>query len=229
MNAAFWSELEHRIAKYDLLCHPFYQAWSAGKLTREDLREYAANYWHHVSAFPTYLSAFHARLDDAELRRTVVQNLADEEGIDSPDGKPHSELWMDFACAMGADHKSVRSGTPVQEVSELVNDFRTCMSGPVAAALATLYAYESQVPRIAAEKRKGLRELYDADDVACRYFALHETADVHHANVWRSELQAVLSRAPEEAEGALNAAEQSAQALWRALDGIERERLARVN
>ena len=29
----FFSQLEARIAKFDLLCHPFYQAWSHGKLT----------------------------------------------------------------------------------------------------------------------------------------------------------------------------------------------------
>ena len=29
----FFQQLESRIAKYDLLCHPFYKAWSAGQLT----------------------------------------------------------------------------------------------------------------------------------------------------------------------------------------------------
>jgi len=40
MNSAeFFLHLEASIAKYDLLCHPFYKAWSAGELTRDDLRE----------------------------------------------------------------------------------------------------------------------------------------------------------------------------------------------
>ena len=34
----FFQQLDARIAKYDLLCHPFYNAWSAGRLTRHDLR-----------------------------------------------------------------------------------------------------------------------------------------------------------------------------------------------
>jgi pyrroloquinoline-quinone synthase len=37
----FFEQLDARIAKYDLLCHPFYKAWSAGELTRKDLRQYA--------------------------------------------------------------------------------------------------------------------------------------------------------------------------------------------
>src|SRR5258708_39951804 len=52
-NAGFWSRFEERVAPFNLLQHPFYQAWSKGELTREDLREYAAEDWHHVSAFPT--------------------------------------------------------------------------------------------------------------------------------------------------------------------------------
>src|SRR4029453_13607426 len=102
----FWTELENRIAKYDLLCHPFYQAWSKGELTREELYAYAQQYLPHVAAFPTYLSTFHAQLTDSKLRRRIAENLADEEGIGSPDGRPHSDLWRDFAngmCAASAD------------------------------------------------------------------------------------------------------------------------------
>ena len=97
----FFSALDSRIARYNLLEHPFYQAWSKGELTRDELRAYASEYWHHVSAFPTYLSALHARLGDGTLRRTVLANLADEEGL--PGGRPHSDLWMDFAAGMGAE------------------------------------------------------------------------------------------------------------------------------
>ncbi len=48
----FFQQLDARIAKYDLLRHPFYKAWAAGELTREDLQEYAREYYHHVEAFP---------------------------------------------------------------------------------------------------------------------------------------------------------------------------------
>src|SRR5690348_78188 len=104
-SAVFFSALDARVDRYDLLKHPFYQAWSNGELTRDDLREYAAEYWHHVSAFPTYLSALHSRLPDGGLRRMVLENLCDEEG--QRDGRPHSDLWMDFARGMGAAEAEV--------------------------------------------------------------------------------------------------------------------------
>src|SRR6202012_6045065 len=124
-QAGFWSRFEERVAPFNLLQHPFYQAWSKGELTREDLREYASEYWHHVSAFPTYLSALHSRLEDAPLRRIVLENLADEEGL--PAGRAHSDLWMDFAAGMGADSAEVRDRTLQPETTALIAHFRSAM------------------------------------------------------------------------------------------------------
>src|SRR6202030_1896600 len=93
----FFEHLEASIARYDLLCHPFYKAWSAGELSRDDLREYAQDYYHHVKAFPAYLAAFSIRLDESELRRAVLANMANEKGGDSPAHPEHAELWLDFA------------------------------------------------------------------------------------------------------------------------------------
>src|SRR5260370_15059905 len=108
METAFVALLEERIHKYDLLCHPFYKAWSAGKLTRDDLRAYAEDYYPHVEAFPGYLAQLGLRLEEGELRRAVLANMTDEEGGDDSFGEPersHSELWLDFVAGMG--------GTPV--------------------------------------------------------------------------------------------------------------------
>ena len=219
----FFVALDLRLARYDLLQHPFYQAWSKGELTRKELCEYAAEYWHHVSAFPTYLSALHARLDDAPLRRTVLENLADEEGL--PAGRPHSDLWMDFAIGMGAEPSAVRSRALQAETSALIDHFRTTMQTSSLAALTALYAYESRVPAIARTKAEGLKQHYAADAATARYFTLHQTADVHHAQVWRDAMEQQLAAHPEQSQTALDAAEATAAALWSALSGIERQRL----
>ena len=227
MNTTFWSELENRLAKFNLLSHPFYKAWSCAELTRADLREYASEYWHHVSAFPTYLSALHARLEDAPLRREVLRNLMDEEGVVVHSTRPHSALWMDFANGMGAEDGDVAARTLQPQTLALIATFRQLMQhAEPAAALAALYAYESRVPQIAAEKAKGLEEHYAADARTTRYFTLHRTADVHHSQVWRDLMDAELAAHPETAGAALDAAETVAQALWCALDGVEAQRQA---
>jgi len=225
-SAVFFSALEGRIERYDLLKHPYYQAWSNGELTRDDLREYASEYWHHVSAFPAYLSSLHSQLPDGKLRRTVLENLADEEGLE--DGAPHSDLWMDFARGMGADESTVRSREIGSPTRALIEHYRGAMAKTPAEALAALYAYESRVPAIAKTKAEGLEQHYSTDAATRRYFTLHTTADVHHARVWQDLLSAELAAHPEQSEAALQAAEKAASALWTTLDGIEAGRQARL-
>lgn len=220
---AFLAALEQRIAAYDLLCHPYYKAWTAGRLTRDDLRQYASDYYHHVAAFPTYLSALHSRLDDGELRRAVLRNLCAEE----IEGRAHSELWLDFAEGMGAARDVVREREPLAELRELIAEFRRiAREGSTAEALAAFYAYESQVPRVAKQKADGLAQRYSADAKTCGYFALHQFADVEHSEVWHELLSAEVTTHPEHAEAALDAAECAAKALWHALDGMETRRTA---
>jgi pyrroloquinoline-quinone synthase len=226
-TSEFREQLEARIAKYDLLCHPFYKAWAAGELTRADLREYAQDYYHHVEAFPSYLAALALRLDDGELRRAVLANMCDERGVEGGSGKdsvPHSELWLDFAEGMGSS-RNLSWHTPVPEIRQLTRHFQwVANEGLPEEALAAFYAYESQVPRVAQEKERGLRQMYRADDKTCGYFALHAIADVHHSGVWRKQLEKRIAENPETAEAVLDAAEDAACALWLALDGIEARR-----
>jgi pyrroloquinoline quinone (PQQ) biosynthesis protein C len=70
--------------------------------------------------------------------------------------------------------------------------------------------------------------MYSAGDKTCGYFTLHATADVYHSRVWRTQLEKRVAANPETAEIALDAAENAAQSLWRALDGIEQRRCAKA-
>src|SRR5438132_14247839 len=100
MNQEFFEQLDARIAKYDLLCHPFYKAWSAGELTRDELREYALDYYHHVAAVPLYLAALAIRLEGGGLRRSVLANSCEENGSTDTSGiadRSQERLWLDFA------------------------------------------------------------------------------------------------------------------------------------
>jgi len=229
---AFLSLLEERIQQYDLLCHPFYKAWTAGELTRDDLRAYAEEYYPHVEAFPGYLAQLGLRLEEGELRRAVLANMADEKGGEVSSGeaeRSHAELWLDFVEGLGGSRIPVL-GT-IAEVRQLISFFeRVASEGTPEEALAAFYAYESQVPRVASEKDRGLRELYAADEKTRGYFTLHAIADVHHSQVWRKQLEKRVSANPdtETAEKALAAAESAAKALWTALDGIEMRRTQRA-
>lgn len=220
----FSERLDKSIGQFDLLRHPFYQAWSRGELTRVDVAEYARDYYHQVQSFPRALSRFARRLGRGELRAVVLANLHEELGPRPCDS--HAALWLNFAEGIGAVPAIRDTASP--GVNALVKFFSNIGDeGTPEEALGAFYAYESQVPPIAREKVRGLRQFYAADDRTCQYFLVHITADVHHAQVWRTQLERRIEAYPELASSALVAATDAAQALWKALDVIEDERISR--
>jgi len=222
----FFDQMDARIAKHDLLCHPFYKAWSAGMLTREDLQRYGREYFHHVAAFPVYLEEFGARVEDDQLRRAVEVNREDELGMDG--SRPHPQLWLDFVEGMGGD-RNASQHAPIAEIIQLMESFHhAARERTPEEALAAFYAYESQVPRVSAEKARGLRQMYGADEKTCEYFTVHTVADVYHSRIWKHQLAKIVRDNPEAAERALSAGEFTAKALWKALYGIEAARVARA-
>src|SRR3954452_15789170 len=147
--------IHQQIAAKHLLTHPFYLAWTRGELSREALTDYARQYYQHVAAFPTYLSAVHARCDDQPTRRQILANLIDEEA-----GQPnHPELWLQFAESLGVSANDVRATAKQPETAALIDSFRSvCASGSTADGLAALYAYESQIPTVSESKIDGLKQ-----------------------------------------------------------------------
>ena len=67
-NSSFIEKVDAKIQEKHLLNHSFYQAWNSGALKNETIREYAAQYFKHVSAFPRYLSSIHSNCDDIKVR-----------------------------------------------------------------------------------------------------------------------------------------------------------------
>jgi pyrroloquinoline-quinone synthase len=216
----FLTALDALIAEKHLLNHPFYQLWSQGKLTRQNLREYAVSYYPHVAAFPTYVSGVHSHCEDAGLRQELLENLIEEErGTEN-----HPALWRKFAAALGAAESDLATAPRTPEIADAIAEFRrSTRDGSVAEGLAALYAYESQIPEVSKTKREGLREFYGIEEGdATRFFSVHETADVWHRQVERDALGRVADT-PEARDRALEAARRCCDALRRALDGVMRE------
>jgi pyrroloquinoline-quinone synthase len=211
--------LDAAISARSMLSHPFYQAWEEGALTREALREYSKQYFHHVEAFPRAVSAVHSNCPDAKGRRLLAENLAEEEGVEA--GKDdHAALWLGFARELGADEAEVRAVSVNPETQVLVDAFARLSRKSYASGLAALYAYESQLPDIAKTKIKGLVERYDFKTPAgLKFFEVHEGADVEHAAVCRELLDALPQSDRAEAHAA---ACELAEALRTFLSGMQR-------
>jgi len=175
----YLDKIDNDIAAKHLLKHPFYLAWARGELSREALADYARQYYQHVAAFPTYLSAIHANCDDQSTRKELLNNLIDEEA-----GSPnHPELWLNFAEGLDVSAQQARNAEKWPETKNLVDTFRSvCRDGATAEALAALYAYESQIPAICESKIDGLKKHYGfADPKHYEYFSVHIEADREHS------------------------------------------------
>jgi pyrroloquinoline-quinone synthase len=223
---SFAQQIDAVIAKYDLLCHPFYQAWSMGELTRDSISRYACYYYPHVAAFPGYLGTLAGRLPQGEVREMVLSNKEDEE---APQARSHADLWVDFACGMGASEEQAKATKELPEMSALVEHFNNvAQTGSTVEALAAFYAYESQIPRVAAEKEAGLKQRYGADDRTAYYFTLHKAYDIQHSKTWLELLEKQIAGDEKAHKAALEAAESAAKSLWQALDGIEQNRVSQL-
>ena len=214
------SRIDSKVAERAMLKHPFYQDWTEGRLPLDTLRDYARQYFHHVEAFPRAVSAVHSACPDRDGRRMLAENLAEEEGLEA--GKQdHASLWLMFACGLGEDESAVRAQQLNAETQALIDTFRRLSRRSYASGLGALYAYESQFPGVASAKIEGLVERYGiADEATLRFFRVHESADLEHAQVCRD----LLDNLPEaEREEAVAAGEELAGALWNFLSGVERE------
>lgn len=213
----FIEALEARIAQRAVLQHPFYQAWNAGTLTREALQDYVTQYYHHVAAFPAYLSATHSNTSDLKARRILLENLMDEEA-----GSPnHPELWLDFAEGMGVSREDVQNAQLRPETLSAIAAFRAaCQSETFTDGVAALYSYESQIPEVAKTKIEGLVNRYAVTDPATlRYFAVHIEADEAHRAQERALLETHISTEAQK-ESALAAADAALNAIWNLLSGV---------
>jgi pyrroloquinoline-quinone synthase len=208
--------IDSDIAEKHLLKHPFYLAWTRGELSTDALSDYARQYYHHVAAFPTYLSAVHTKCDDQKTRKQLLDNLVDEEA-----GSPnHPELWLKFAHALGIPEGDAIAAEKRSETKNLIDTFRSvCREGSTAEGLAALYAYESQIPAICESKIDGLKRYYGFNDPeGYRYFSVHIEADREHSAAERKMLGAYVD---DQNAGRVRAAVQrTLDALWEMLSGV---------
>jgi len=204
--------IDNDIAERHLLKHPFYLAWARGELSKEALTDYAMQYYHHVAAFPTYLSAVHAKCDDQPTRKQILSNLIDEEA-----GSPnHPELWKQFANGLGVDDVDVAKES---ETKNLIGTFRSVCNGSTAEGLAALYAYESQIPAICESKIDGLKKHYGfTDPKGYEYFSVHIEADKEHSATERAMLADKIDN--QNADNVRASVNRVLDALWEMLSGV---------
>ena len=206
----------------NVLEHPFYERWSAGELSAEELSVYAGEYRHAVVALAR-ASELAAAAAGPE-HRAGLERHAEEEAA-------HVALWDEFARAARRRRDRSRRATDVQEGPIAGGADRACVAAWTAGEdvlehLAVLYAIEASQPEIARTKLDGLTEHYGyiAEGPAVEYFTLHERLDVEHARQAGELIEELLDGRPD-AEAMADRMVARAQAAlagnWELLSGVE--------
>ena len=197
-----------------MLEHPFYQRWSAGELSAEELGFYAGEYRHAVVALAEASEAVAGSV--GEVHRSGLERHAAEE-------RGHIALWDEFAAAAEGEQVSPRE--PLSE-SEACAQAWTAGEDTLE-QLAVLYAIEASQPAIAKTKLDGLlaRYGYSPEGPAVEYFELHSTLDVEHARQAGELIEQLMStdevEASAQAERMVARATAALQGNWALLDGVD--------
>jgi pyrroloquinoline-quinone synthase len=199
--------IHSEIEKRSLLKHSFYKMWSEGKLTIDHLQGYSKEYFQLVKIVPKFVES----IAEARGNPDTLTNNAREEA-------EHIELWVRFAIALGVSRSDLISYVGSEKTNEAITKLMGLADLEFEEAVAAMYAYEMELPKISRSKIDGLKKLYGMDsEDATKYFEIHEEADVRHAQVWRE----ILQRIPlERHEAAINAAIKSLQAQNMLLDSV---------
>ena len=202
--------IDYEIEKHSLLKHVFYQMWSEGKLTINHLQGYSKEYFQLVKVVPKFVENIFNVIADPSLKRSVGQNLKEE--------SEHIEPWIMFSTAMGVQRNDLTSYKGENETNMAVSSLSQLTERSLEEAVAAMYAYEKELPKISKSKIDGLKKFYGVQsNEATKYLEIHEEVDLRHSEVWKNILKTI----PEDKqEYALNAAISSLEAQNKLLDSV---------
>jgi pyrroloquinoline-quinone synthase len=207
MNNIIVQRIDSEIEKRSLLKHSFYQMWTEGKLTFDHLQGYSKEYFQLVKIVPKFVENIAKLTNDP----SAINNNAREEA-------EHVDLWVRFANALGISGSDLMNYGGSEKTNEAVDKLMELSTLTFEEAVAGMYAYEMELPKISRSKIDGLKKFYGMDsEDATKYFETHEEADIRHAQVWREILQSI---PVERQEAAFNAAVKSLQAQNMLLDSV---------
>jgi pyrroloquinoline-quinone synthase len=192
--------LDDVTVRWNLLHHSFYERWTRGALTHDELCDYVKQYAHVVRAVPKWLE--HVRGGDtAELARHAAEEQS------------HIALWNQFGEALGLTSDEIRLTPANAATAKLLSDGDKLAGTGQAAAV--VWALEAQTPAVAGAKLAGLSAFYGiGPDAGGEYFAVHQHLDIEHS----AQLRALCSRGSEDAAASMSGA------LWDLLTSVEAAR-----
>jgi len=203
--------------------HPLWLEIAGGKLSREQLKSFAIQFFLQVREFPRAVSAMHANCPFPEERMALAESIYEEEtGRISGCNQPHPELFLRFGEAVGLQRAEMVEGRALPATRALIDWFElsTKQRSFIEAAAAINLAAEGQVPGAFGPMARRLQENYGLSHEAVEFWDIHELADAEHSDVGDNIVVRYATDATTQAR-VRDALQHSLDAWWSFFDGIQ--------
>ena len=177
-------KIDRIIEERSLLNHPFYQAWSDGKLTREALAGYSKEYYQLVKAVPIFMT---------QLMDHIPSSLYHEFDFHQQEEFSHIDMWERFAGGLGISRNDLLNYDGLYKTNHAIAGMHQLM-GSLESGASAMYALEKEIPKISEIKLQGLAEFYGlTNEDVTKYFKEHMEADIRHTASWKKLIGSVTS------------------------------------
>jgi pyrroloquinoline-quinone synthase len=204
-------QIDLEIERYSLLKHDFYRLWQEGKLTSDHLAGYSKEYFQLVKAVPL--------LVENALRTNKVKKYEKSIQTILQDEREHIEPWIKFSSSLQVDKTELMDCVGEDLTKQSVDNMIKLSESSFEEAVAVLYAFEKQLPKISETKLDGLANFYGiTDGDSSEYFNIHKDIDIYHSKIWENIIK---ESSDDQKEKILNAVILSLKAQNSLLDSVK--------
>jgi pyrroloquinoline-quinone synthase len=204
-------QIDLEIERYSLLKHDFYRLWQEGKLTSDHLAGYSKEYFQLVKAVPL--------LVENALRTNKVKKYEKSIQTILQDEREHIEPWIKFSSSLQVDKTELMDCVGEDLTKQSVDNMIKLSESSFEEAVAVLYAFEKQLPKISETKLDGLAKFYGiTDGDSSEYFNIHKDIDIYHSKIWENIIK---ESSDDQKEKILNAVILSLKAQNSLLDSVK--------
>ncbi|OLC16615.1 MAG: hypothetical protein AUH29_04645 [Candidatus Rokubacteria bacterium 13_1_40CM_69_27] len=203
--------------------HPLWFKIAEGRLSRPALGEFAKQFFLQVVEFPRAVSALHSRCPDLAERVKLAESVYEEETGRLSGGKPHPELFLDFAAGAGVPRQEMLGATPLPSTAALIHwfEYSTKLLPFHEGVAAINLAAEGQVVGAFGPFARALQKHYGLSEAAVAFWDIHELADAEHSDVG-DHIVVRHATTAERHEAVRRAVRTSLAMWWQFFDGMDK-------
>ena len=183
-------EVNREIEQRSLLKHPFYKAWTEGRLTTSHLKGYSKEYFQLVKSIPQFVqNIYNNKAIDDTRQEYYYSNYLDSIKQIQQEENDHVSMWINFAVELGVDRKELLEYRGTDDVNQAIRNLNKLSCSSIIHGASMMYSLEKEIPKISTTKLEGLEKYYGINNLnAINYFKIHQKVDIEHTKVWHDIL-----------------------------------------